>query len=235
MDPLSGFKAVCFDLFHTLVDVGRVPESVGRYTADVLGVSRQHWNAACFSDVHEIRTPSCHRDVIQTLAHSLDPDISMQAIDAATRDRQQRFDHALIEIDTDVLALLKRLKQGKLKLALISNASTGEVSAWPASPLAGLFETAVFSCECGHAKPEPAIYKLALEKLGVSAGECLYVGDGGSDEHRGARESGMRTVLLTRHVRKRLTQQELHRRQSQVHHVVHELEQIVHLLNDHEV
>jgi len=227
----SGFKAVCFDLFHTLVDVGNVPESVGRYTADMLGVSRQHWNAACFSDVHEIRAPSRHRDIIRSLAHSLDPDISMQVIDAATRDRQRRFDHALMVVEPAVLALLARLKQDNLKLALISNASTGEVSAWPDSPLASLFETAIFSCQCGHAKPEPGIYRAALEQLDVPARECLYVGDGGSDEHRGAREAGMHTVLLTRHVLKRLTDQELRRRISLVHHVIHNLEEITQLLD----
>ncbi|MEO0080427.1 MAG: hypothetical protein ABIK44_07115, partial [candidate division WOR-3 bacterium] len=30
--------------------------------------------------------------------------------------------------------------------------------------------------------------------------QCLYVGDGSSDEFRGAREAGMTPVLLTRHI-----------------------------------
>jgi putative hydrolase of the HAD superfamily len=227
----SGFKAVCFDLFHTLVDVGNVPESVGRSTADVLGVSRQQWNAACFSDAHEIRAPSRHRDIVQSLAHSLDPGISMQVIDDATRERQRRFDHALMAVEPTVLALLARLKQDNLKLALISNASTGEVSAWPDSPLSPLFETAIFSCQCGYAKPEPGIYHTALEQIDVIAEECLFIGDGGSDEHRGAREAGMHTVLLTRHVRKRLTDEELQRRASLAHHVIHYLEEITLLLD----
>jgi FMN phosphatase YigB (HAD superfamily) len=35
----------------------------------------------------------------------------------------------------------------------------------------------------------------------VTASESLFVGDGGSDEHRGARRVGLRTALVTRHLR----------------------------------
>ena len=36
----------------------------------------------------------------------------------------------------------------------------------------------------------------AAKRLGVSPEECLYVGDGASQEQRGAHEAGMRTLLL---------------------------------------
>jgi putative hydrolase of the HAD superfamily len=39
---------------------------------------------------------------------------------------------------------------------------------------------------------------LALDALGMSPTEALFVGDGGSNEHRGARDLGMQTVLVTR-------------------------------------
>ena len=35
----------------------------------------------------------------------------------------------------------------------------------------------------------------AAERLGTEPGQCLFVGDGGSHEHEGARRAGMRTAL----------------------------------------
>jgi len=58
----------------------------------------------------------------------------------------------------------------------------------------------VFSCEVGLAKPDPAIYHLAAARLGVEPAECLFVGDGGSDELSGAGAAAMTPVLLTRHL-----------------------------------
>ncbi len=195
---MPAVQAICFDLFHTLVDVGRVPDHVGRYTADILGVDRQVWNDRCFSTDHEIRRPTRHVDVIRALAHSIDPDIPLAVIEQAVEERQRRFDHALREVEAETVEALSALRARGLRLALVSNASTAEVAAWAASPLAAQFHTAVFSCECGYAKPEPEIYHLACERLGVAPEQALFVGDGGSDEHAGAAAVGMQPVLMRR-------------------------------------
>ena len=55
----------------------------------------------------------------------------------------------------------------------------------------------VFSCRVGFVKPEPEIYAVALSALKVRPEVVLYVGDGGSDELRGAKDIGMTTVLTT--------------------------------------
>jgi len=65
------------------------------------------------------------------------------------------------------------------------------------SPLASLFDVALFSCYEGVAKPEPAFYRLTAQCLGVDPTRCLYAGDGARDEHVGAREIGMSPVLVT--------------------------------------
>jgi FMN phosphatase YigB (HAD superfamily) len=101
--------------------------------------------------------------------------------------------------------LVKRIRQSRtigfgaagFRLALISNADTMEVAAWNDCPLAGLFDAEVFSCMVGCAKPEPAIYEKCLQLLGLSAAECLFVGDGGSNELVGARDVGMPTVFIS--------------------------------------
>lgn len=191
------YKAIISDLFNTLVSVGDVPLSVGRLTADILDVDADEWNNACFGALHEVCQPTRHVDVIKVLAWSLNPDISLARIEQASDERQARFDHALVHAQASTLSALTALRQRGLRLALVSNASTGEVAAWQGSPLAPFFDHAVFSCECGYKKPELAIYQLALESLGIAASECLYVGDGGSQEFRGAREAGLYTVLTS--------------------------------------
>jgi len=189
-------QAVCLDLFHTLIDVARVPDHVGAFTADILGVDREAWNEACFSPHHPIITPSAHIDVIRRLAHSLDPDVPEARIREAVAHRQRRFDHALTRVDSGTLQALHEITSLGLPLALVSNASTAEVSAWPDSPLRPYFQVALFSCAIGLQKPDPAIYHRASRELGVAVDNCLFVGDGGSDEHRGARRAGMVPVMV---------------------------------------
>ena len=54
----------------------------------------------------------------------------------------------------------------------------------------------MFSATAGLAKPDPAIYRLAADGLGVEPADCLFVGDGANDELRGARDVGMTPVLI---------------------------------------
>ena len=192
---MPAVQAVFFDLFNTLISVGRVPVSVGRLTADILGFDHEQWNMVCFSNEHEICAPTRHEDVLRKLAHSLDPAVPEHLIQQATQERQARFDYALCHIEGDVLSALSSLKKKSLQLCLISNASTAEVSAWRHSPLADIFDHAIFSCECGMRKPDVTIFQHALQCLQVNANDSLFVGDGGSNEFIGARASGLDTVL----------------------------------------
>ena len=191
-------QAICFDLFHTLVDVGRVPESVGRFTADILGVGRKQWNDACFGPSHVIWQESDPFETLLQLAQSLVPDISHELVRQAVTERQARFDYALQHVEEHTLNALRNLRQQGLRLGLISNASSSEVQAWDDSPLAELFEVATFSCSCGYVKPDMAIYEHTLSALDVEARHSLFVGDGGSDEHFGAHKTGMKPILISR-------------------------------------
>jgi putative hydrolase of the HAD superfamily len=206
-------RAVCFDLFNTLVNVGSVPAHIGGTTAELLGVEASAWNQACFSDEHDVCRPTSHFEVIRTLAHGLDPQIPLARIEEATRQRQARFDYALTtQVSPDVIDTLRKLREQGYRIALISNASTAEVQAWPESPLSSLFDVSVFSCHVGMKKPDPAIYHYTAGQLGVDTRHCVFVGDGGSDEHHGAHASGMVPLWLTGH----LSEDAINRRQSRL-------------------
>ena len=190
-------KTLFFDLFNTLLSVGNVPQEVGRFTADILGLNREDWNTVCFGSGHDICSPTEHLEVIRSLAHSLDPSIPHDRIVEATRERQARFDYALLNIDTEVLETLTHIKARSIRTCLISNASTAEVAAWQNSPLSALFDEAIFSCDCGMQKPDVRIFRHALTLLDADPAESLFVGDGGSQEFLGACASGLTTVFTS--------------------------------------
>lgn len=58
------------------------------------------------------------------------------------------------------------------------------------------FDCIVVSEEAGVKKPDPRIFEIALNKLGVMAGECLFVGDHPANDIGGASTAGMHTVWL---------------------------------------
>lgn len=88
-------------------------------------------------------------------------------------------------IDPDMRALLLRLKAARTpdapegyKLALLSNAHQRSAEMWmEAVGLAGVFDVLVSSAEVGLAKPDPAIYRLTLERLGIAPGAGLFIDD----------------------------------------------------------
>jgi putative hydrolase of the HAD superfamily len=93
---------------------------------------------------------------------------------------------------------LQELHGRGVRTGLITVCSEDVVDVWPETPFAGLFDAEVFSCSCGLRKPDPRIYRLALDQLEVEADEALFVGDGANDELAGAERVGMRAVLIHR-------------------------------------
>jgi putative hydrolase of the HAD superfamily len=88
------------------------------------------------------------------------------------------------------LEAVAALRARGLELAVISNWDIGLEEHLELIGAAPLFSTIVTSAEAGAAKPDPAIFRLALERLGVEASRTLHVGDEPEDEE-GACSAGM--------------------------------------------
>lgn len=96
---------------------------------------------------------------------------------------------------TDALA---RLQTRGLKLGLISNTFVpGSVldRHLGMHDLLEFFPVRIYSSEVGYRKPNRRIFELALEKMGVTASESIFVGDLVKTDMVGARRVGMRTIL----------------------------------------
>ena len=88
------------------------------------------------------------------------------------------------------------LKSKGYKIGMISDCPSNTPVLWDNTGLKSFFEVTIFSSAVGLRKPDPRIYQLALEQLKVKPSDCLYIGDGGSNELTGASSVGMHPVLI---------------------------------------
>lgn len=77
---------------------------------------------------------------------------------------------------------------------MISNCFSEEVGIIKQSILYPYFDVSCLSYELGMKKPDKRIFKKCANELGVLENECLYVGDGGSNELEAASSVGMKPV-----------------------------------------
>jgi putative hydrolase of the HAD superfamily len=67
---------------------------------------------------------------------------------------------------------------GRVKLGLVSNTNALHAAYLrPLLPVLRRFDAVVMSCEVGHVKPEPAIFRLALEGVGCAPHEAAFFDD----------------------------------------------------------
>jgi putative hydrolase of the HAD superfamily len=64
-----------------------------------------------------------------------------------------------------------------------------------------LIDTPIFSSRAGLKKPDPRIFYLACERLGVMPDSCLYVADGEDYELAAAAKVGLHPVLIRNSLR----------------------------------
>lgn len=82
----------------------------------------------------------------------------------------------LLRENHDVIPLLRRLA-GRFQLVALSNTNVLHLAHMRAFPSLDFFKGWVASCEVGLRKPDPEIYRVALERSGAAPGEAIYVDD----------------------------------------------------------
>jgi HAD superfamily hydrolase (TIGR01509 family) len=98
----------------------------------------------------------------------------------------------------DVEPALRRLAGAGLKIGLISNTQRPLDEFAAHFALENIFSAAISSAELGFLKPHPAIFEAALAAVGEPAGAAVMVGDSVKADIEGARQIGMRAVLVRR-------------------------------------
>lgn len=77
----------------------------------------------------------------------------------------------------DVLPFLRSLRSRDIKVAIVSNCDENTRPLLVLRGVAGLADALVLSCEVGAVKPAAPIFRIALDRLGVTAGAALFVDD----------------------------------------------------------
>lgn len=188
-------KAVFFDLFFTLI----YPKYSDINEYDVIGISAMEWEKYAEDNLlyHEralgkVRT---EKEIIDRIVDIMPYDLNESQKREILQRREERMKRALLTIDNKILDTLRKIHDKGIKIGLISNADIIDSKHWDKSPLSEFFDVAIFSCNVGILKPEPEIYKLAMDMLDIKPKESIFIGDGGSEELHGAKRTGMKTVF----------------------------------------
>lgn len=140
------------------------------------------------------------RELIMTRALSLREaahELQVQDVDLAMLEEELATELDSIHLYPEVIGVLKALRESGVRMGIVSN-----LAAPYAEPLLRLLpfvpDACAWSFEVGRLKPDPHIFSSACERLEVTAGEALMVGDTFADDYAGALASGLNALHLDR-------------------------------------
>jgi putative hydrolase of the HAD superfamily len=146
-----------------------------------------HDEASRWAGLRDLRR-RCAGVVADELGLALPPDEVLEALLASIR----------FNAYPEVPEALARLRAGGARLAVVSNWDVSLHDVLERTELRPLVDAVVISAEIGAAKPQPAIFHAALERLRATAADALHVGDSLELDVAGARAAGLRAVLVAR-------------------------------------
>ena len=196
-ENLGPITAVLFDLDDTLIDTARALERLDRYWYRTLPKGRRPANEDGFIDAMFENTPLPGVGLAGIYGRMLEiwpgcfPDVS-SAVDA-----HNRMMPGMIALELSVESMLVDLRAWQVPVGVVTNGFTQ--TQWSKIRSAGidrLVKGVVVSEEFGAWKPDPRIFLYALELIGASASETLFVGDNPDADIGGAYGVGMRTAWL---------------------------------------
>ncbi len=209
MTPIPATEAVFFDLDDTLFDhsfsvaagLGALRQALPAFGArdlDQLSAMHAHGLETLHARVllGEITLDQARLARFAALCRACGLDEAEQARPVAEmyRDAYQRARRAV----PGARELLSALR-GRAVIGVISNNIVEEqLDKLRALDMRELIDVLVISEEAGVAKPDPAIFRIALERAGCRADSAVMVGDAWAVDIAGARAAGIRPVWLNR-------------------------------------
>lgn len=190
-------EAVTIDAYGTLVALrDPVPSLRGALAARGIERSDDEVGRAFGAEV-AYYVPRSHEGRDEATLALLRRDCARVFLEAASADLDpQEFAPAFLEslVFEEVAGAgdaCRLLRAAGLRLALVSNWDVGLHEHVERLGLGELLDTIVTSAEAGAPKPAPAVFELALARLGVEPHLAAHVGDAPADAV-GARAAGMR-------------------------------------------
>ncbi|WP_051359308.1 HAD family hydrolase [Paucisalibacillus globulus] len=205
-------QAVLFDLYETLITEWEDNQKKATYSIAPLGINEKEYKVEWAKRVEKRMdgTYPDHQTVLREIVTSLGKSVDEQVIEEVHQQRVSTKLKPFQEIDSKIINMLQALRKRNVKIGLISNCTPEEVIGFKDSRLAKLFDDVIFSYKVKQAKPNAEIYLTACQNLKVSPESCLFIGDGGSNELRGASMVGMQSFqavwFLPAYISERITE-----------------------------
>ena len=183
-------KAIIFDFGRVIT--AQKPLSLFRSYEEELGLDPDTINSIMFGS-QAWQDTLLGRKTTEEFWHLIGPELGLKTADEVNRFRRRY--HADETINEAVLDLIRKL-HGRYKLAILSN-SPPDLTRWLVDwEMRDLFEVVFCSGDEGMIKPDPAAFKLTLERLGVEPGEAVFIDD--TPEHvEAARKLGIQGIIFT--------------------------------------
>lgn len=187
-------KAVIFDMYETLITLYESPVYFSTQMAEDAGIPVEDfqkiwWASEDDRTIGKVRVEEVIERILREKGCFTEEKLRM-IVDKRIKYKRKPFEHMHVEI----VPMMEKLKEQGIKIGLISNCYSEEAMVIKESVLYPFFDVVCLSCDEGIQKPNPVILERALRKLGLSADECLYVGDGGSNELVAASSVGMQAA-----------------------------------------
>jgi putative hydrolase of the HAD superfamily len=138
------------------------------------------------------RLPLFFRNLLNELRFEANPDAFVEFV--LSEHHRRNLWHYLLPNTAELLQTLQR----DFRLAMISNADGRAEALTIEFGIRPYLEFVIDSHFVGVEKPNPKIFELALERLGLAANECAYVGDIYGIDVLGAKAAAISAILVDR-------------------------------------
>ena len=187
-------RAVIFDMFETLITHYACPLYFGKQMAEDAGISEESFQALWRPTESERSIGKVTFEEIITRILRENDCYSKKTLETIVAKRVATKEECFRNLHCEIIPMLSALKDAGVKIGLISNCFSEETDVIRKSVLFPYFDAVYLSYEQGVQKPDAEIYRRCMNELRVLPEECLYVGDGGSQELEAAKELGMNTA-----------------------------------------
>lgn len=181
-------------MYETLVTLYDSPLYFGSQIAQDLGIPENIFQALWKPTEHDRTIGKLTlEDVLENIMRKSNC-YSKELLNWVVQKRIDAKNKCFESLNREIIPMLHTLKEMQIKVGLISNCFSEEVGAIKSSILFPYFDVSCLSFEQGISKPDKEIFYRCMKKLHVNAEECLYVGDGGSQELETADILGMKAI-----------------------------------------
>ena len=195
--PMSGIRACVFDAYGTLFDVhsavARLRARVGEQ-ADALS---QLWRTKQLEYTWLRALMGRHVDFWQVTGDALDHALARTGTDPAVREPLMQA-YLALDAYPEVPDMLRRLREGGLKTAILSNGAPKMLEAGARSAgIEALLDAILTVEDVGIFKPHPKVYQLAVDRLAIPPDQIAFQSSNAWDVS-GAATFGLRAVWINR-------------------------------------